>query len=92
MIDLKMAQARSGVQASEEITEGENGTQASPEMTEDAAKRAANEESARKYKESLRKISLMRELRGGDGPNRYEMPPGEAEIWGDDEENEEEQE
>ena len=94
MINLKMAQARSGAveENSEEVAQVEATKELTEEEIERAEKRASDEESARRYKESMKKISLMRELRGGDGPNRYAMPPGEAEIWGDDEENEEEQE
>lgn len=88
MIELKMAQARTGQTPEDQSVATESDSE---EEAKIEAQKKANAETVRQYKESLQKISLMKELRGGDGPRRYDMPPGEAEIWGDDEEEEEQE-
>lgn len=82
MIELKMAQSKTADMPEQE--------QQMPEEQEGSnAKADAEREQARKLREAMQKASLARELNGGDGKRKYDMPPGEAEIWGDDEDADE---
>lgn len=75
MIELKMAQAKSAGQNAAD-SESADKTEAGNET---------DKEAARKLGEAMRKASLARGTEGsGKGKRKYDMPPGEAEIWGDD--------
>lgn len=86
MIELKMAQEKTADMPEEEAV-----TSADPNESNEPEKKAdAEKEQARKLREAMQKASQARELSGGSGKRKYDMPPGEAEIWGDEDEDDRE--